>query len=93
MYSCLSQAAQALSADTDPNRKRLVILMTDGKSDTNGSKKAVDSVRALGVPVIAIAFGKDADPDQLKEVANGTGGTFVQQNDLVAALRQAAGYK
>ena len=93
MYSCLAQAAQVLSGDTDPDRKRLIILMTDGKSDTNGSQKAVESVRALGVPVIAIAFGKDADPDQLKEVANGTGGTFVQQNDLVAALRQAAGYK
>jgi Ca-activated chloride channel family protein len=45
------------------------------------------------VPVVAIAFGKDADPRQLKEVATATGGTFVQQNDLVAALRQAAGYK
>jgi Ca-activated chloride channel homolog len=93
MYSCLSDAAQVLGKDTDPNRKRLVILMTDGKSDTNGANEAVDAVKALGVPVIAIAFGKDADPDQLKEVANGTGGTFVQQNDLVAALRQAAGYK
>lgn len=93
MYACLNEAAKALGADTDPKRKRLVILMTDGKSDTNGSKRAVESIRALGVPVIAIAFGTDADPDQLKEVANGTGGTFVQQNDLVAALRQAAGYK
>lgn len=93
MYACLAEAARVLGTDSDPNRKRLVILMTDGKSDTNGSKGAVDSVRALGVPVIAIAFGTDADPGQLKEVANGTGGTFVQQNDLVAALRQAAGYK
>jgi Ca-activated chloride channel family protein len=43
--------------------------------------------------VIAIAFGNDTDTDQLKEVAAATGGAFVQQNDLVAALRQAAGYK
>jgi Ca-activated chloride channel homolog len=93
MYACLRGAVSTLAGDTDATRKKLVILMTDGKSDTNGSKQAVDAVRALGVPVIAIAFGTDADPDQLKEVASGTGGTFVQQNDLVAALRQAAGYK
>lgn len=93
MYACLAEAAKVLGADRDPSRKRLVILMTDGKSDTDGSDRAVEAIRALGVPVIAIAFGTDADPDQLKEVANGTGGTFVQQNDLVAALRQAAGYK
>jgi Ca-activated chloride channel family protein len=67
--------------------------MSDGKSDTGGRQGAVKAVNDLGIPIVAIAFGKDADPDQLKEVANATGGAFFQQNDLVAALRQAAGYK
>jgi Ca-activated chloride channel homolog len=53
----------------------------------------LSDLKSLGVPVIAIAFGKDADPNQLKEVANATGGAFYQQNDLVAALRNAAGYR
>jgi len=92
MYACLSAAAQNLAQDQE--RKRLIILMTDGKSDAGGDRKtALEAIKALGVPVISIAFGSDADPDQLKEAAAATGGTFVQQNDLVAALRQAAGYK
>jgi Ca-activated chloride channel family protein len=67
--------------------------MSDGQSDTGERGAALSSLKTAGVPVIAIAFGEDADPSQLKEVASGTGGAFVQQNDLVAALRQAAGYK
>jgi Ca-activated chloride channel family protein len=90
MYACLAQAASSLAGTS---RKGLIILMTDGKSDTGGRSGAVQAINALGIPVIAIAFGKDADPDQLKEVANATHGAFFQQNDLVAALRQAAGYK
>jgi Ca-activated chloride channel homolog len=93
MYGCLGQAATALAAAKDNGRKALIILMTDGKSETGGRSSAVKAVNNLGVPVIAIAFGKDADPDQLKEVAEATRGAFFQQNDLVAALRQAAGYK
>jgi Ca-activated chloride channel homolog len=94
MYACLNAAAQELGKVTDSSRKRLIIVMSDGKSDTGGDRDtALNSIRALGVPVVSIAFGNDADPDQLKEVAAATGGTFVQQNDLVAALRQAAGYK
>ncbi|NUT06776.1 MAG: VWA domain-containing protein [Hamadaea sp.] len=94
VYACLRRAAEELGKVTDTGRKRLIIVMSDGKSDTGGDRRpALDAIKALGVPVISIAFGSDADPDQLKEVAAATGGTFVQQNDLVAALRQAAGYK
>ena len=50
-------------------------------------------VKAAGAPVITIAFGNDADPGQLKEVAQMTNGAFVQKSDMVAALPEAAGYK
>jgi len=90
MYACLSQVATALKGT---QLKGLIIVMSDGKSDTGGRQAAVKAINDLGIPIVAIAFGKDADPDQLKEVANATGGAFFQQNDLVAALRQAAGYK
>ncbi|NUR31567.1 MAG: VWA domain-containing protein [Catenulispora sp.] len=93
IYACLQDAAAKLRADTDTARKKLVILMTDGMSDTGDRAAALDAVKALGVPVISIAFGSDADPGQLQEIASATGGTVVQQNDMVAALRQAAGYK
>lgn len=90
MYACLSRAAAALKGTP---LKGLIIVMSDGKSDTGGRGAAVNAVKDLGIPIVAIAFGKDADPDQLREVANATGGSFFQQDDLVAALRQAAGYK
>jgi len=93
MYACLLRAANELARPQPDDRKRLVVLMTDGQSDTRRREPAVAALRSAGVPVVAIAFGRDADPTQLKEVAEATNGTFVRQDDLVAALRQAAGYK
>ncbi|MFJ8577295.1 VWA domain-containing protein [Micromonospora sp. NPDC093277] len=93
MYACLIRAADELARPQHGDRKRLVVLMTDGQSDTRRHDPAVAALRSAGVPVVAIAFGRDADPTQLKEVAEATNGTFVRQDDLVAALRQAAGYK
>jgi Ca-activated chloride channel family protein len=93
MYNCLRRAVDELRKPQPNDRRRLIVLMTDGKSSTSARTAALAAVKDLGVPVIAIAFGKDADPSQLKEVATATNGAFVQQDDLVAALRQAAGYK
>ncbi|GIF98647.1 vWA domain-containing protein [Catellatospora citrea] len=93
MYACLKQAVSALTASKSTTRKSLVIVMSDGMSEDAEQAEAVAALKAAGVPVVAIAFGDDADPGQLKQVAEATGGAFVQQNDLVAALRTAAGYK
>jgi Ca-activated chloride channel family protein len=93
MYQCLISAASTLGQPQSVPRKRLVILMTDGMSDTGGRDDALAQLKQLNVPVIAIAFGKDADPGQLKELATDTGGAYFAQDDLVTALRQAAGYK
>jgi Ca-activated chloride channel family protein len=93
MYTCLKRAGDELAKPQTDDRKGLVVLMTDGQSDKDEHEAALAALQQAGVPVVAIAFGKDADPSQLKEIASATGGAFVQQNDLVAALRQAAGYK
>ncbi|MFG3685599.1 VWA domain-containing protein [Micromonospora sp. NPDC047740] len=93
MYACLLRAADELARPQPDDRKRLVVLMTDGQSDSKRRGKALAALRSAGVPVVAIAFGRGADPTQLQEVADATNGTFVRQDDLVAALRQAAGYK
>ncbi|MFI5914936.1 VWA domain-containing protein [Dactylosporangium sp. NPDC051541] len=93
MYTCLKQAGDLLSKPQTDDRKGLVVLMTDGKSETGRRSEALSALKAAGVPVVAIAFGSEPDASQLKELAAATGGTYVQQNDLVAALRQAAGYK
>ncbi|MDM4719325.1 vWA domain-containing protein [Micromonospora sp. WMMA1363] len=93
MYACLDEAARALAGTPVGDRKRLVVLMTDGQSSTKDRRPALDALRSTGAPVVAIAFGRDADPRQLEEVATATNGTAVRQDDLVAALRQAAGYR
>ncbi|GAA3729662.1 hypothetical protein GCM10022225_08970 [Plantactinospora mayteni] len=93
IYACLRRATEELGRPQPDGRRRLVVLMTDGKSETRERESALSGLKASGVPVIAIAFGRDADPEQLREAASATGGAFVQQDDLVAALRQAAGYK
>ncbi|SCG39476.1 vWA domain-containing protein [Micromonospora inositola] len=93
MYACLLRAADELARPQADDRKRLVVLMTDGQSKSRRRGEALSALTAAGVPVVAIAFGRDADPRQLKEVAEATHGTFVRQDDLVAALRQAAGYR
>ncbi|WP_146167661.1 vWA domain-containing protein [Micromonospora sp. MH33] len=93
MYACLLRATQELTGPQTGDRKRLVVLMTDGQSSAKQRDEALSALKSAGVPVVAIAFGRDADPRQLEEITAATNGTLVQQNDLVAALRQAAGYK
>lgn len=91
LYACLTTAvgAQANAGD----RKRLIVAMTDGRSQNEGAAPdTIARVRAAGTPVIAIAFG-DADPTQLAPLAEQTGGSLVESDDLVSALRLAAGYR
>jgi Ca-activated chloride channel homolog len=93
MYACLIRAAADLKQRETNDRKRLVIVMSDGVSNEDQRDQAVRELTAAGVPVISIAFGSDIDEAQLREVASGTGGAYFAQQDLVTALRQATGYK
>lgn len=88
MYRCVSDAVSDLAGD---NRKKLIVLMSDGQSAGSDNGLAARA-RRIGAPIVAIAFG-DADPDQLRPLAEGSGGAFVESDDLVKALREAAGYK
>src|SRR5262249_15590923 len=90
MYRCLDQAVQLFQQQKGENRRRLIIVMTDGQSETDRAAESKQAVVALGnVPVISVAFGSDADKSQLMELANLTGGTVVDQANLVDALREA----
>ncbi|UFS96402.1 VWA domain-containing protein [Nocardia huaxiensis] len=91
IYRCLSKAAQQFSGAADPARKRLVILMTDG-ADTEGGD-GLDEIARTGVPVVAIGFGEGVKDAALQEIARRTGGSFLHSDDMVAALRQATGYR
>ncbi len=92
-YTCLSKAAELFKQQQGESRKRLVILMTDGKSDTAGRDEAINALKAIGVRVICIPFGQDADESQLRDIASQTGGTVTAKEDIVTALREATAYK
>src|SRR5262249_11626867 len=60
IYSCLQTAANKLAQDTVAGRKKLVVLMTDGQNNS-GIDHVPDNILNAHVPVIAIAYGSDAD--------------------------------
>ncbi|HMA37982.1 MAG TPA: VWA domain-containing protein [Chloroflexia bacterium] len=94
LYTCLNRALDLFAQSKGETRKRLIIVMTDGQSDTDGSDTFKQRLAAAGnIPVISIAFGSDADKSQLQDLADVSGGIVVGQTDLVAALREATGYK
>ncbi|MGQ4599431.1 VWA domain-containing protein [Nocardia sp. R6R-6] len=91
IYRCLSAAAKQFTGSADPDRKRLVVLMTDG-ADTEGGN-GLDDIARTGIPVVAIGFGSAVKDDALRAIAERTGGSYLTTDDMVAALRQAAGYR
>lgn len=93
MYACLLRAVNLFNQQGIEPRKRLIILMTDGQSDNGDANRALSALRTINIPVISIAFGKDADTSQLKQLADTTQGTVVNQTNLVDALKEATGYK
>jgi Ca-activated chloride channel homolog len=92
IYDCLGRAATFYNDNSSGARKRLVILMTDGQNE-NGGTDGLDQIAALNVPVVAVAFGSDADKGALQEIADRTHGAFISSNNLVTALRNATSYK
>jgi Ca-activated chloride channel family protein len=92
LYDCLGRAAEYLGGNPSGGRKRLVILMTDGQN-TNGGTDGLDQIAALKVPVIAVAFGSDADKAAMQDIASRTQGAFISSDNLVTALRNATSYK
>jgi Ca-activated chloride channel family protein len=92
LYGCLGHAADFYDANPSGGRKRLVILMTDGQNNV-GDSSGLDQIAALNVPVIAVAFGSDADKGAMQDIASQTQGAFISSDNLVTALRNATSYK
>jgi Ca-activated chloride channel family protein len=92
IYDCLQKATGELAKDTSGTRKKLIVLMTDGQNNT-GLDHIPDALKSARIPVIAIAYGDDADTSTLQQIADQTGGTFIASSDLVQALRNATAYK
>lgn len=94
MYACLKRAVDLFNQQAGETRKRLIILMTDGQSDKGGdAEQTINALKQMGIPVLSVAFGSDADLSQLNEVSDATQGTVTQKDNLIDALREATGYK
>jgi len=89
---CLERAVDVFRSYGNDGRKKAVVLMTDGQ-DGGHDDTAIDELAQLGIPVIAIGFG-DVDEHDLRDViAEGTGGTYIHKDNVVGALRDAAGFR
>ena len=89
---CLARAAEVFRSYGADSRKKTVVLMTDGQ-DGGHDDTAIDELAAMGIPVIAIGFG-DVDERDLRDVIVArTNGTYIHKDNLVGALRDAAGFR
>ena len=83
-----------------PSRPRIVLLFSDGKptaprSEYTAERNAMRAARELteeGVQVYTLAFGQNAreDPGVLKEIAEVTGGRFVEVEHPARVLEELA---
>ena len=92
MYACLKRGRGDLLRQPD-RAQGLVIVMSDGMSETPAGATPPCSAQGRRDPGDRDRVRRRRRPRPAQEVAEATGGAFVQQDDLVAALRQAAGYK
>ncbi len=58
------------------SKGKMALLMTDGQHNTRTYKPEVEEFVRSGWPIYTVAFGKDADQDTLRWIAERTNGCF-----------------
>jgi uncharacterized protein YegL len=74
IFSALDMAYQDMSVVQA--RKKHVILLTDGKADTQGIKDLVQAMIAESITVTTVGLGDGADSDLLRMIADTGGGRY-----------------
>jgi Ca-activated chloride channel family protein len=92
MYACFSEMAKLFDQHQDVPRKRLLFVLTDGQSATNGKEEALKQLADRHVTVVAMPFG-NIDLSQLTEVTKATGGAVLNDPSTEVNLRAAAGWE
>ena len=73
---------EGLARGGRPGAGRLMLVFSDGKLEPIAVRKALGEAREQGVSISTLAFGADADGEELlRELAYGTGGSFVAVTD------------
>lgn len=84
LYDTAIAAVQAVRRDYDSSAVNAVLLFTDGKNDDPGSlslAKAVQTLEGMRDPaqpvrIIALGMGPDVDANELRQLAQATGGQY-----------------
>jgi Ca-activated chloride channel homolog len=92
LRGCLDKAVGIFERYGNDTRKRAVVLMTDGQ-DGSDDDSPIYTLARMGVPVITIGFGDVNDHDLRDVIAARTNGTYIHKDDVVSALRDAAGFR
>jgi Mg-chelatase subunit ChlD len=78
----LHMALESLEAEARPDSTRAILLFTDGKSDEDEALEAMTAARDRGVVIHTLLLGSDRQGTRLlRELAEGTGGSFVSVTD------------
>ncbi len=78
----ITAALAELAANARPGSSRAIMLFTDGRSSERKTREAMQQARASGVAIHTLQLGDDEDGTEiLREVADGTGGSFIQVTD------------
>jgi Ca-activated chloride channel family protein len=94
LYAATGRAHEAAVQAYDPQRINAVVLLTDGHNEVGGTAAETEAeLRALlaslaeadrqtrPVPVFTIAYGRDADADVLRQIAEATDGAAYDSTD------------
>jgi Mg-chelatase subunit ChlD len=75
-------ALEEFGRSARPESSRVILLFTDGKSDEDKARRAMQEARAQGVAIHALLLGATRKGAEiLAEIAQGTGGSFVRVTD------------
>ncbi len=79
----------------DPERDKVIVVLTDGQTDAVRTIAVADAVRARGVTIYTIGLGDDIDGALLERVAGGRGRFFPTASGTALAdiYRQIARYR
>lgn len=66
--------AELTSARANPNALKFEVLLSDGQSTSGNSASAATDAANSGIVIYTIAFGADADTNELQTIADITGG-------------------
>jgi Mg-chelatase subunit ChlD len=85
----ITTALRGFEESRRPGASRVILLFTDGKSDAEEARRALEAARRQGVAIHALLLGSDDEGESiLREIAGGTNGSFVRVTDP-ATLPQA----